>query len=103
MSPNQRVNQQSKPALPVAGNRFGVDYKGSRIVGGTSGSRDRVPQINSNYIMKEPQTKVFDRLYTQPRSNSKDPVVPQNRPPVTRPPAHVIKPAVYKENKPIVR
>lgn len=58
-SPNQRgptvvkprensYNKQS-PSIPLHGNRFGVDFKGNRNLGGNSGSRDRVPKINSNY------------------------------------------------------
>ena len=67
-SPNQRggSNTRTSPTIPVQGNRFGVNYRGQRELGGASNSRDRVPQINRNYQMKNssPSTGgVFDRLY----------------------------------------
>lgn len=95
-SPVPRV-QRSSPGIPVQGNRFNVDYRGNRNLGGNSNSRDRVPKINSNYQRKDsPSTgNIFDRLYAQkPRSNSREPqpqpsTVPKKPSvPVQRPPQH---------------
>jgi hypothetical protein len=56
-------------------------------LGGNSGSRDRVPKINSGYQFRDPSpgTKVFDRLYAKkdssvPRNNSREPIANKDEP-----------------------